>query len=180
MLNIEDSLLLIIDIQEKLVRACKDADTIGKKSSILAGTASILKLPTIVTEQYPQGLGGTVEELKAQFAEDTAFVEKTSFSALREAGFAEKIASYNRKQVILCGIETHICVYQTCLELLEAGYEVFVVKDASSSRKEFEHQTGLDLMKQAGAKLTCVEVVLFELLKGAKHPDFKAVQSLIK
>lgn len=178
MLNIEDSLLLIIDIQDKLVKASKDSETIAKKSSMLGAAARILKVPTIVTEQYPQGLGATVDELKTCLAEDVNFFEKTSFSAL--STISEELVSKNRKQIILCGIEAHICVYQTCLELLEKGYDVYIVKDACSSRNDFEYQTGLDLMKQAGAKLTCVETVLFELLKTSKHPDFKSVQALIK
>ena len=101
-----------------------------------------------------------------------------AFSAL--GSITDELLSLERKQIILCGIEAHICVYQTCMHLLETGYDVYVVKDACSSRKDFEYQTGLDLMKQAGAKLTCVETVLFELLRTSKHPDFKAVQALIK
>lgn len=180
MLSIENSLLLVIDIQDKLVKACKDSENIGRKSSILAAAAKILEIPTLVSEQYPKGLGETIPELKNSLAEDSFFVEKTSFSVLKEDGFKEKLASYDRKQIILCGIEAHICVYQTCLELLESGYDVYVVKDASSSRNEYEYQTGLELMRDFGAKLTCVEMVLFELLKTSKHPDFKSVQALIK
>ena len=179
MLNAENCLFLIIDIQEKLVKACKDSEIIGKKASALANTVRILSIPTLVTEQYPQGLGSTIDCVKESLG-DVAYIEKTSFSALREDGFVEKLASYGKKQIILCGIEAHICVYQTCLELIEKGYEVYVVKDASSSRQEYEYLTGLELMKDAGAHLTCVEVVLFELLGGAKHPSFKEVQQLIK
>ena len=180
MLKIENSLVLIIDVQEKLVKACKDSETIGKKVSTLAAAANILSIPVFVTEQYPQGLGATIECVRSALAENVSYFEKTYFSALKEEGFIEKLASYGKKQIVLCGIEAHICVYQTCMELLDAGYEVFVVKDASSSRNEFEYKTGLDLMSVAGAKLTCIEVLLFELLSGAKHPRFKEVQQLIK
>ncbi len=179
MLKAENCLLLIIDIQEKLVNACKDSEIIGKKALALANAIRILSIPTLVTEQYPKGLGSTIDCVKESLGA-VEYVEKTSFSALREEGFAEKLAGYGKKQIILCGIEAHICVYQTCLELMEKGYEVYVVKDASSSRKEYEYLTGLDLMQAAGAHLTCVEVVLFELLGGAKHPNFKEVQQLIK
>lgn len=179
MLRAEDCLLLIIDIQEKLVRACKDKETISEKAFKLASAATILNLPVLVTEQYPQGLGATVELVKNALPE-AVYVEKTAFSALRETDFKERLAAYGKKQIILCGIEAHICVYQTCAELLNEGYDVYVVKDASSSRNEYEYQTGLELMRFAGAKLTCVEVVLFELLGGAKHPRFKEVQQLIK
>ncbi len=180
MLKPDESLLLIIDIQEKLVRACAHPESIVKKASILGEAARILSIPVVVTEQYPQGLGETVEPLKAALGNGAHYVEKTSFSALREEGFKEKLASFGKKQIILGGIETHICVYQTCAELLEEGYEVYVVKEVTSSRKEYDYNTGLELMKSDGAKLTCVETVLFEWLGGSKHPSFKEVQKLIK
>ena len=178
MLDLNNSLLLIIDVQEKLVKACKDSDTIGKKVIALGATAKVLNIPTIVTEQYPQGLGVTIEDVKSVLAEGTIYKEKADFSAIGTIN--EELRSLGRKQIILCGIETHICVYQTAMRLLDLGYEVYLVKDACSSRKEFEHQTGLDLMKGAGAKLTCVETILFELLQTSKHPNFKEIQSLIK
>ncbi len=180
MLRAEDSLLLIIDIQEKLVRACKDNETISKKASIIGEAAKILSIPVMVTEQYPQGLGATVEVLKEALGNNAHYVEKTNFSALREDGFLEKLNSLGKKQIIIGGIETHICVYQTCAELLNEGYEVYVAKDVTSSRNEYEYNTGLELMKSDGAKLTCVETVLFEWLGGSKHPNFKEVQKLIK
>ena len=179
MLRANDCILLIIDIQEKLVKACKDSDTITHKSEILANAAGILEFPVIITEQYPKGLGATIEGIK-QACASANYQEKTYFSALKENGFKDQIANLSKNQIILCGIETHICVYQTCLDLLSEGYEVFVVKDCCSSRNEFEYITGLDLMKDAGAKISCLEVVLFELLQGAKHPHFKEVQALIK
>ena len=178
-LNPEDSLLLIIDVQERLVNAL-DKNIIVKRVSNLVKSAALLSIPVVVTEQYPQGLGETVEPLKAALGNGAHYVEKTSFSVLREEGFKEKLASFGKKQIILGGIETHICVYQTCAELLEEGYEVYVVKEVTSSRKEYDYNTGLELMKSDGAKLTCVEAVLFEWLGGSKHPSFKEVQKLIK
>lgn len=178
MLNTKDSLLLVIDIQEKLVRASKDSETISKKAGILSNAAKILSVPVIITEQYPKGLGSTVAEIKEACEAD--YVEKTNFSALKEPGFKEKLDKLSKKQIILCGIETHICVYQTCLDLLESGYEVYVVRDCCSSRNEFEHCCGLESMQAAGANLVCVEMVLFECLEGSKHPLFKDIQALIK
>ncbi len=180
MLKADESLLLIIDIQEKLVRACTHPESIVKKASVLGEAARILSIPVIVTEQYPQGLGATVEPLKQALGNNAHYIEKTNFSALREDGFKEKLASFGKRQIIIGGIETHICVYQTCAELLEAGYEVYAVKEVTSSRNEYEYNTGLELMKSDGAKLTCVEAVLFEWLGGSKHPNFKEVQKLIK
>ncbi len=180
MLKTDESLLLIIDIQEKLVRACAHPEAIVKKSSIIGEAAKILSVPVVVTEQYPQGLGCTVQPLKEALGNGAHYIEKTSFSALKEEGFKEKLASFNKKQIILGGIETHICVYQTCAELLEEGYEVYVAKEVTSSRNEYEYNTGLELMKSDGAKLTCVETVLFEWLGSSRHPNFKEVQKLIK
>ena len=147
MLKVSDSLVLIIDIQDKLVKACKDSETIVKRTSILANAAKILSIPVVVTEQYPQGLGGTAEDLRCAIGEGE-YVEKTYFSALKESGFKELIAKYDKKQIVLCGIETHICVYQTCMELLKEGYDVYVIEECCSSRNAYEHSMGMDLMKQ--------------------------------
>ena len=106
--------------------------------------------------------------------------EKTSFSALATDTIKAKLESLNRKKVVLTGIETHICVYQTARALLDAGYEVYVVKNACSSRSSKDYRTALELMRDYGAKLTCVETVLFELLGSSKHPNFKEIQALIK
>ena len=92
----------------------------------------------------------------------------------------EKIAAYGKKQIVLFGIETHICVHQTAAALLEAGYEVYIIKDACASRNKYEFKQGIEIMQQNGAKISCVEIALFEWLKGAKHPKFKEVQALIK
>ncbi|MBQ8167930.1 hydrolase [bacterium] len=177
MLDIQNSVFVIIDIQEKLVNA------VGKYSPVvpackLVKAASILGIPVIVTEQYPKGLGETVLELKEVL--NASPIEKTSFSACLTPEFLDALTSTGRKQVVICGIEAHICVYQTICDLLEQGYEVYFVKDASASRKKCEFETGVELIKQVGAKVTCTEIVLFELLKTAGHPDFKQVQALIK
>ena len=111
---------------------------------------------------------------------DTEIVEKTAFNALLEEGMPEKIASYGKKQIVLFGIETHICVHQTCAALLEAGYDVYVMKDACASRNKYEFKQGIDAMVANGVKVSCVEIALFEWLKGAKNPKFKEVQALIK
>lgn len=178
-LSAENSLVLIIDIQERLVSAL-DKDIVVSKAVKVAKAAKILDIPVLVTEQYPKGLGNTVPQLKSALSENTKIVEKTSFNALLEDGTAEKIASYGRKQIVLFGIETHICVHQTAAALIEAGYEVYVIKDACASRNKYEFKQGIDIMQQNGAKISCVEIALFEWLKGAKNPKFKEVQALIK
>lgn len=178
-LNAQDSLVLIIDIQERLVSAL-DKDIVVTKAVKMAGAAKILNIPVLVTEQYPRGLGNTVEPLKNALPANTEIVEKTSFNALLEEGMPEKIASYGKKQIVLFGIETHICVHQTAAALLEAGYQVFIIKDACASRNKYEFKQGIEIMESNGAKISCVEITLFEWLKGAKNPKFKEIQALIK
>ena len=178
MLSTENSVLFIIDIQDRLVGMLKNSEEITKNNGILAKAADILKLPVIFSEQYPQGLGSTIFELKG--AINNNVFEKASFSALKSDEIKSKLEESGRKKVILTGIETHICVYQTARELLENGYEVYVVKNATSSRKSKDYKTALELMRDYGAKLTCVETVLFELLETSKHPNFKEIQALIK
>ena len=176
MLNAENSLFFLIDIQDRLVGMLKNREEIAKNNSILAKAAKILGVPVIASEQYPNGLGSTILEVR----EYLNILEKTSFSALATDTIKAKLESLNRKKVVLTGIETHICVYQTARALLDAGYEVYVVKNACSSRSSKDYRTALELMRDYGAKLTCVETVLFELLGSSKHPNFKEIQALIK
>lgn len=179
MLNKDDSLLLIVDIQEKLVNAL-DKDIVVKKASILTRAAKILGIPVIVTEQYPNGLGHTVSTVSQNLSQDTPTVEKTAFSAVKAEGFNEFLKSYGRKQIVVCGIETHVCVHQSVADLLAQGYEVYVAKDACASRAKYEFKQGIERMQANGAKISCVEIILFEWLQDAKNPNFKEIQSLIK
>ncbi len=179
MLNAENSLFFLIDIQDRLVGMLKNREEIAKNNSILAKAAKILGVPVIASEQYPNGLGSTILEVR-EYLNTENVLEKTSFSALATDTIKAKLESLNRKKVVLTGIETHICVYQTARALLDAGYEVYVVKNACSSRSSKDYRTALELMRDYGAKLTCVETVLFELLGSSKHPNFKEIQALIK
>lgn len=178
MLNIKTSALIIIDIQEKLVNAANKGNSVAVNMAKVSKAAQILSIPTIITEQYPKGLGKTATEIET--SSDTEIFEKTSFSALLEPEFAEEVQSLNKKQIVIGGIETHICVLQTVIDLISEGFEVYVLKDCCSSRREQEHLTGIDLMKQYGAKITSAEIVLFEWLKTSKHPNFREIQALIK
>jgi nicotinamidase-related amidase len=178
MLNIKTSALVIIDVQEKLINATKNVNNyVVQNMAKMSKVAEILNIPTIITEQYPKGLGNTSSEISVSNAD---VIEKASFSALLEPDFAEEIQSLNKKQIIIGGIETHICVLQTVADLISEGYEVYVLKDCCSSRNKMEYNTGLELMKQYGAKISCLEIALFELLKTSKHPNFKEIQNLIK
>lgn len=178
-LSTENSLLIIIDVQERLVNAL-DKDIVVKRTAKLAEAAKILGVPVIVTEQYPRGLGNTVPGVKEKLADNTPIIEKCDFSALAVPEVLEKLETSGRKQILICGIETHVCVHQTTAELLEKGYDVYVIKDACASRNKYEFKQGIEIMQANGAKISCVEIALFEWLKTAKHPRFKEVQALIK
>ena len=177
-LDEKNCLLILIDIQEKLV-AMLEKNTVVKQSNIFLKMANILDIPAIITEQYPKGLGKTVDYLAEHLGKTKVF-EKTAFSALKDDGFLDLIKSYGKKQIIIGGIESHICVHQTVADLIENGFEVYVVKDACASRKKDNFKNAIRLMRQNGAKIADTEIVLFELLKTSKHPHFKEVQALIK
>lgn len=179
MLFAENTLVLGIDIQEKLVGALHK-NTIEQKASKIVQAAKILEIPVLLTEQYPKGLGNTVESVAKFLPENSTVIEKTYFNALFENGMLDKIKSYGKNQIVIFGIETHICVYQTACALVEAGFDVYVVKDACASREKYEFKQGIEAMVQNGVKTSCVEMILFEWLKGAKNPKFKEVQALIK
>ena len=174
-INNQESLLLIIDVQDKLVNMLEGSDV--KDNAIkIAKACGILEIPALITEQYPKGLGSTIEEIKDALP-NAEYVEKTTFSAFKE----DEVKKFlSQKQVIIFGIETHICVLQTAMDLLTEGYEVFVVQNACGSRNEENKQAALRRLILAGAQIVTTEMVLFELLEGSKHPNFKEVQALIK
>ena len=179
-LNIEDSIVMIIDVQEKLLNAVFNKTSLEKKAVTIANSAKILGIPVILTEQYPKGLGATVESLKEALPENAQYFEKTAFSALENKEVLEALKNSGKKQVVIFGIETHICVSQTTNALIQEGFEVSVIRDACGSRSELEYSAGLGRMKDNGAHVLTTEIALFEWLKGAKHPNFKEVQMLIK
>ncbi len=176
MFNVENCLFLFIDIQEKLLQAAFNKDMLEKKCKILAKVREILDIPLVVTEQYPKGLGSTIEGL----ANGAVILEKTAFNAIKESDIELNISKTNKTQIVVCGIETHICVYQTVMALQKKGYDVTVVIDACGSRFESEYILAIDIMRQAGVKIKTAEMVIFELLGDAKHPSFKEIQTLIK
>jgi len=179
LLDKNDSLLLIIDVQEKLVNAL-NKNVVVSKTQTLTKAAKILGVPVIATRQYPKGLGLIVETVSQNFTPDTKIIDKTSFSAVKEEGFMQVLKSFNKKQIVICGIETHVCVHQTVAGLITEGFEVYVVKDACASRNKYEFKQGIECMQANGAKISCLEIVLFEWLKDAKNPNFREIQALIK
>ena len=180
-LNTNDSLLLIIDIQEKLINAAFNSTQLKNKAEILAKATNILEIPCIITEQYPKGLGNTIPEISMNInTKQSNYFEKTDFNALNEVNVLELFNNIRKSQIIICGIETHICVRQTASALLNRGFQVSVISDCCGSRSETEHRAGLDIMQQEGCFIKTTEMALFELLKSSKHPNFKEIQSLIK
>lgn len=178
-LNKEDSLLVIIDIQERLARVMEKRQNVIDNVLHLVEMSKLLSIPIILTEQYPKGLGQTVEEIKTALPEYRP-IEKLSFNCCNEREFISAIGSYNRKSIILTGMETHICVLQTALGLLKEGYKVHIVSDAVCSRSYENHRVGLELMRDAGAVITCTETVLFQHLQVAGTEEFKAISKRIK
>lgn len=167
--------LVIVDIQEAFRKAIPDFDRVTAAAVTLARGAGELELPVIVTEQYPQGLGATVPELVAALPAGAGPLTKTDFSAAAADGFDLG----GREQAIVCGIEAHVCVNQTVLDLLDRGVEVHVVADGVGSRSEANRELGLAKAERSGAWLTSVETALFELLGTAGDDRFKAVQKLV-
>ena len=181
LLNENQSFFMFIDIQERLLNAVFNKALVENKTSVLIKAANLLNLPIIVTEQYPIGLGKTVEPIKTILNEENSKIfEKTSFDALNEPEIYNHIQELGKKQVILSGIETHICVHQTAYSFIKAGYEVFVISDACGSRSENEYRAGMSRMKDNGVQILTTEIAIYEILKGAHHEQFKEIQKLIK
>ncbi len=176
-LNKEDVVLVVIDLQERLMNAMPDREKVYKNTALLLDTAKQLQIPVIVTEQYPRGLGPTVQQIKEHLA-DYEYLDKGSFTAYD--GLQEKLANSERKTLIITGSETHVCVFQTARDMIEAGYNVHLAKDAVCSRFNENYQNGIELMRDMGAVITNTETIVFDLLKVAGTPDFKAISPLIK
>jgi nicotinamidase-related amidase len=186
----EDTVLVGIDFQERLMPAMKNSVELEDLAVKLVKGCRILGVPIILTQQYTKGLGPTVpaivsaltEKISDEIADDSEFlpVEKTSFSAMDELSFVEALERIGRKTVIIAGIEAHVCVQQTVIDLLEKGYTVFVANDCISSRSNTDKKYSQRRMGDAGAVGTTCESILFELCGGAKEPGFKQISALVK
>jgi len=174
------SALLIIDMQEAFRGSIANFEQITARTVIAIRGARLLGLPILVTEQYPKGLGHTLSELKEVISGDTPVLEKTSFSSCGAQLFQEKLQRNDVKQVLVAGIEAHICVNQTVHDLLSSDYQVHLLADCISSRKQADKEVAFRKMEHSGALPSSVEMALFELLRDAKHDQFKAIQGLVK
>lgn len=174
------TVLLIIDMQEKIFPTVeRSMEILNTLSKLIAGF-QILHIPILISEQYPQGLGPTLDYLKKQLGEAYKPWIKSTFSCMDNPEFYKHAASLPFQQWVIVGIEAHVCVLQTVKGLLRAGKEVAVLNDAISSRSIYDFSTAIAEMRDAGARITCAETVLFELLKDSKHPQFKSISDLIK
>lgn len=178
-LNPEQALLLIIDVQAKLVPVMSDAkQLIGRLITLIKGM-QLLHIPIIYTEQYPKGLGPTVPEIQGLLKNKERF-EKQSFSCCLNTDFNEALKQRQRPQILVAGIEAHVCVFQTCQDLLEAGYDVYLIADASASRRESDQKLAIRVLEKSGINLRSTEMALFELLRTSRHEKFKEVSTIIK
>jgi nicotinamidase-related amidase len=174
-----NAILLVIDIQGKLARLMHKKDELFRNASKLIQTATFLDIPVIVTEQAPDKIGKTIPEI-TKFLDKIQPITKSSFSCCGENRFLRELEALKRKQIIVIGIEAHVCVYQTASELLNKDFQVQVVADAVSSRTESNKYFGLDRIKSIGVGMTSTEMIICELLRTCEHPRFKEIVNLIK
>jgi nicotinamidase-related amidase len=171
--------LAVIDMQEAFGKIIPDFDDMVERIALTVQACGLLKLPIVITEQYPKGLGRTVSAIAGRLPEDSTPIEKLSFSACGAREFDTRLRERHVEQVMLCGIEAHICVSQTAHDLLQNGYQVHLLSDAVSTRLARNRELAIDRMAKAGAIISSIEMALFELCP-AGTPEFKQMQGLVK
>ncbi len=179
MLTPENTCLIVIDIQEKLHKLMFNREQVERNSVILVKLAKALDMPILWCQQVPDALGPTIQPIWSLLNEQASF-DKTSFSCCGDEAFAARLDEIKPENAILCGIETHVCVFQTAVNLLEKGIDVHVIADATSSRSNENKQIALHRMGKEGATLSSTEMCLFELLRDSKHQKFRELAKLIK
>lgn len=172
--------LLVVDVQEAFRDVIVDCEKLAQRVAIAVQGFTILERPVLVTEQYPKGLGRTAAEIRDVLPADFEYIEKTAFSSCGAQAVEARLREAGISQVVICGLETHVCVNQTAHDLLDRGFQVHLLTDCVASRFETDKQTGLSKMFASGVISACVEMALFELMRDAKHEKFKAVQGLVK
>ena len=179
MLSSDKVVMVVVDVQERLIPHIWEKEKIIKNMQILIKGMEILNVPILLTEQYPEGLGETIPQIK-KLLSDVSPISKMTFDCSNNKNFMDRINGLKRKQVLLCGIESHVCIYQTAIGLRDAGYEVQVVADSVSSRREANKEIALQRMRNSWVGITSVETVLFELLKTAEGKEFKEILKLVR
>ena len=179
MLKIENTVLLVVDVQGKLASLMYDKQALFENTKKCIKGAKVLEIPILWVEQNPDGLGETIPEI-ANLLVGRAPIVKMSFSSYGNKDFKEALKDLNRNQILIVGIETHVCVYQTAVDLVNADFEVSVVADAVASRKQMDKQIGIQKMKDEGVKVTSTEMALFELQGVAEGSRFKQILKIVK
>jgi nicotinamidase-related amidase len=180
LLTASDSVLILVDIQEKFRAAIAGMEDLACRAGILTRAAVRLGIPVLASEQYPQALGPTIPELRRWLPENQAYFPKMRFSSLGCEPLRQALAATGRRQVLLAGIEAHVCVMQSGMELMAEGFRVYVAVDAVSSRKAPDRDAALRRLERHGAELVTSEMAVFEWLRQAGTPEFKELQALIK
>jgi nicotinamidase-related amidase len=176
----DNACLLIVDVQARLLPAMADRDEVVKNAAVLLKAAARLDIPVIASEQYPKGLGPTVPEIARSLPAGATVIEKMSFSCLADETFARRLRELGRTQVVVAGIEAHVCVLQTAEQLIASGHDVFVVADATSSRTPASHDLAMARLARAGCTIVSTEMVVFEWMQVAGTPEFRELSALIK
>jgi nicotinamidase-related amidase len=179
-LEIDSAVLVVVDVQEAFRKAIPDFAEVVSRISIAIRGFHVLGRPIVVTEQYPKGLGRTAEELLLSIPDDASFIEKSTFSSYGEESFVGELEKFQAKQVVLCGVEAHVCVNQTAHDLLAAGYQVHLLTDCVASRYQHDREAGLKKMFASGVVPSSMEMTLFEMMRDSRHERFRDVQALIK
>jgi nicotinamidase-related amidase len=175
----EETAAVVVDIQERLLPHIYQWEQILQNCLKLIDGLQILSIPFVVTQQYTKGLGPTEPSIVNKITQ-FSYLEKNTFSCYEEPVFKEKLSASGRKNVILLGIESHVCVLQTCLDLIDAGYITIVVEDCVSSRRHSDKVTAIERMRQEGARITTLESILFELTRCSGTETFKSISKLVK
>ena len=178
--NASDAFVCIVDLQEKLVPTQSHPAELLQRVKVMLGGARALEIPFIAARQYPNGLGDLVPEVKELIPENTSVTDKITFSCFGTPEFRDAAAKLNRKQMILLGVETHVCVLQTAFDALKLGYEVTLVEDCTDSRHDSDRAAGIALMRENGVQVVTSEMLLFQLMHDSRHPAFKTISKLIR
>ena len=175
----DDSLLLIIDIQQAMLKVINPWELVAGKAKQLIQSANVLEVPILFTEQYKKGLGGTLPELIQEVKSPQVF-HKEHFSACLEKEFIPTIQTFKRKKIVVVGMEAHVCVLQTCLDLIKTGFQVHLVADAVASRVDKNRDIAIDLLRQAGAVISSTEIIIFQWACRANTDEFRAILPIVK
>ena len=180
LIKAENTAAIIVDVQEKLMPAMFNEETVEKNVCKLISGLKLLNVPMIVTQQYTKGIGMTIPSVRETIGDDFAYMDKKSFSVYGDEAIKAAVDGLGKKIILVCGTEAHVCVLQTCIELKDAGYEPVLVVDAAGSRHAEDREYGIQRAIQEGVRVTTYEAVLFELMRAADCPVFREISKIVK